>query len=131
MELVILVIHIILAVSIVGVILLQPPESGSLGGLGASNAMAGPSGRGQGNFLTRATAILATGFIVTSLILAIISGHHDTRASILDEAQSSPAMNAPKTDKAVDAAIEKKTAAEPEVKKDVPAKPAPSVPLTQ
>ena len=120
MELVILVIHIILALAIIGTILLQPPESSSLGGLGASNQMAGPSGRSQGNLLTRTTAILATGFIITSLVLAILSGHHDTRTSILDDASTSPAMNSPKTDEAV----EKKT-------ETVPAKPAPSIPLTQ
>lgn len=86
MELVILVIHIILAVAIIGVILLQPPESGSLGGLGSSNTMAGVAGRGQGNILTRATAILAGLFIITSLVLAIISGQKPEHASILDHA---------------------------------------------
>jgi preprotein translocase subunit SecG len=125
MELVILVIHIILALAVVGVILLQPPESSSLGGLGATNTMAGTQGRGQGNLLTRATAILATCFIITSLILAILSGHHDTRKSILDEAATSPAMNAPKTD----AAVQKKT--ETPAPTTTPSKPAPSVPLTQ
>ena len=87
MEIVVLVIHIFLAASIIGVILLQPPESGSLGGLGGSNPMAGVSSRGQGNFLTRTTGILATGFIITSLILAFIAGHKPQSASILDRAQ--------------------------------------------
>jgi len=97
MELVILVIHVFLAIAIIGVILLQPPESSSLGGLGGSNPMAGVNSRSQGNLLTRITAILATGFIITSLTLALLSGHKPTSNSILDEAQSSPAMNAPKT----------------------------------
>lgn len=87
MEIVVLVIHIFLAAAIIGVILLQPPESGSLGGLGGSNPMAGVASRGQGNFLTRTTAILAGGFIITSLILAFIAGHKPQTASILDQAQ--------------------------------------------
>lgn len=127
MELVILVIHIILALAIIAVILLQPPESSSLGGLGASNAMAGNSGRGQGNLLTRMTAILATCFIITSLILAILSGHHGKPVSILDNASSEPAMNQPT---ATEKAVEQKTEAPKEETKK-PAKPAPSVPLSE
>ena len=127
MEMVILVIHIILALGIIGVVLLQPPESSSLGGLGGSNAMAGPSGRGKGNLLTRATAILATLFIITSLILAILSTHHGKPVSILDDAESEPAMNQPAkadADKApVDEAVKTDTGK--------PAKPAPSVPLSE
>lgn len=118
MELVILVIHIFLALAVIGVILLQPPESSSLGGLGASNAMAGPAGRGQGNLLTRMTAILATGFIITSLVLAILSGRHDTRKSILDDVTAAEA--AAKTD-----------AEKAAVKTETPKTEAPSVPLTQ
>lgn len=87
MEIVVLVIHIFLAAAIIGVILLQPPESGSLGGLGGANPMAGAASRGQSNFLTRTTAILATGFIITSLILAYIAGHKPQNTSILDQAQ--------------------------------------------
>lgn len=82
---VILVIHVILALALIGSILLQPPENSSLGGLGGSNQMAAFSSRGQGNILTRTTAILAGLFIVTSLTLAILSGNKPTN-SILDEA---------------------------------------------
>lgn len=97
MELVILVVHIILALALILVILLQPPENSSLGGLGGSNPMAGMGGRGQGNILTHTTAIIAGCFIVTSLILAIMAGHKPVNASILDEAtESAPAMNTPK-----------------------------------
>lgn len=126
MELVILVIHIILALAIIGVVLLQPPESSSLGGLGGSNAMAGPSGRGQGNLLTRATAILATAFIVTSLTLAILSGHHGKPVSILDDVSSEPAMNQPSPEEKAEKAEKADEAVETK-----PAKPAPSVPLSE
>ena len=129
MELVILVIHIILAVGIIGVILLQPPESSSLGGLGGANPMAGANSRGQGNLLTRTTAILATCFIITSLILATLAGHKPQSQSILDEAESSPAMNAPK-----EPGVEKVPADKTETGTSKPAEEkheAPMVPLSK
>lgn len=123
MEIVVLVIHIFLAAAIIGVILLQPPESSSLGGLGGSNPMAGVATRGQGNFLTRTTAILATGFIITSLILAVMSGHKPKDASILDHAK------APVAEAQSQAEAEAADNAE-EAKEDIPAT-APSVPLSK
>lgn len=72
MHSVILVIHVIIAVMLVGVILMQRSEGGALGGLGGG--MNGfMTGRSVGNALTRLTAILATCFVVTSLTLAIMS----------------------------------------------------------
>jgi|SRR5690606_11780535 len=95
LEIVILVIHCIIALAIIGVVLLQPPENSSLGGLGGSNPMAGMTGgRGQGNILTRATAILATIFIITSLVLAILAGNKPPEASILDLATTPPVSEA-------------------------------------
>lgn len=95
MEVIILVIHVFLAASLIGVVLLQPPESSSLGGLGASNPMSGGAGRGQGNLLTRMTAILAAGFIVTSLVLAFMASHKPHNTSILDEADTTAKTEAP------------------------------------
>lgn len=86
MELVILVIHIFLALAIIGIILIQPPENSGLGGLGGSNPMAGVTIRTQANILTRTTAILAGLFIVTSLVLAILASHKPKAQSILDAA---------------------------------------------
>ncbi len=92
-EVVILVIHCFIALAIIGVVLLQPPENSSLGGLGGSNPMAGMGGgRGSGNILTRTTAILATVFIITSLVLAILAGNKPREASILDLAKT-PAIS--------------------------------------
>lgn len=88
METVILVVHIFLALGIIAVVLIQPPENSSLSGLGGSNPMAGMNVRGQGNILTRTTAILATGFIITSLILAVLASHSPQSDSILDKAES-------------------------------------------
>ncbi|MEM6902351.1 MAG: preprotein translocase subunit SecG [Pseudomonadota bacterium] len=78
METILLVIHLLLAVALIAVILLQRSEGGGLGiGGGSSSAGGGFGGmmsaRGAANFLTRTTAILATAFMGTSLLLAIIA----------------------------------------------------------
>ncbi len=71
---VILVVHVVLALSIIGMVLLQKSEGGGLGlgGGGASASLFTP--RGSANFLTRTTAFLAAGFMATSLTLAILGG---------------------------------------------------------
>ena len=85
---VLLVIHLLIALALVGVILLQRSEGGALGIGGGGGVM---SGRAAGNLLTRTTAILATGFFVTSLALALISNSRGQPASIMDQ----PAPAAP------------------------------------
>lgn len=69
----ILVVHVILAVCLVCVILMQRSEGGALGGLGGGGMGGFMTGRSVGNMLTRTTAILATCFMITSLTLAIMS----------------------------------------------------------
>lgn len=69
----VLVIHIILAVSLVGIIVFMQRSEGGMGGLGGggSGGMGGfLAGRTQANMITRTTGILATCFFITSLILA-------------------------------------------------------------
>ena len=70
MENIVLLIHIILAIVLIIVILIQRAEGGALGIGGGSDGMAP---RGTGDALTRITAIIATLFIITSITLAIIS----------------------------------------------------------
>jgi preprotein translocase subunit SecG len=70
METVIIVIHLMVIVALIAVVLLQRSEGGALG-IGGSNAFL--SSRGQGNVLTRTTAILAAAFFATSLGLTVIS----------------------------------------------------------
>lgn len=75
MELILLIIHLFLAIALVGVILLQKSEGGALG-IGGGGGMGGfLTARGAANLLTRTTAILATLFIVTSLALAIMASN--------------------------------------------------------
>jgi preprotein translocase subunit SecG len=81
METILLTIHIIVAVSLVISVLLQRSEGG-LGGLGGgmSNIM---SSQSSNNLFTKLTLYLATGFIVTSISLAIVSGNSN-KGSIIE-----------------------------------------------
>lgn len=91
---VILVIHLLLAVALVGVILLQKSEGGALGIGGGGGGGGFLSARGTANLLTRATAILAASFIVTSLGLAILAGRERGPSAILEAPGAAPALPA-------------------------------------
>lgn len=78
METVLLVIHLIIALGLIGVVLLQRSEGGALGIGGGGGGGGGGSGnlftaRGVGNALTRTTAWLAVGFFCTSIALTILA----------------------------------------------------------
>ncbi|MGB0671023.1 MAG: preprotein translocase subunit SecG [Rhodospirillales bacterium] len=89
---VILVIHLLLALGLVGTVLLQRSEGGALGMGGGGGVM---SGRATANLLTRTTAGLAAAFFVTSLVLAILSGGTSDSGSILDAGPAATAPAAP------------------------------------
>ncbi len=78
---ILLTIHIIVAISLVISVLLQRSEGG-LGGLGGgmSNVMSSQTGN---SFITKLTLYLATGFIITSISLAVIS--KDNNKTIVNE----------------------------------------------
>ncbi len=88
---IILVIHLLIAISLVGVILLQRSEGGALG-IGGNSGGGLMSGRAAGNLLTRTTGILATVFFITSLVLAIIANNRTTGASPFDKAPPASAV---------------------------------------
>lgn len=94
METVLLVIHLLITFALGVVILVQRSEGGALGiGGGSGGGGAGlMSARGTANVLTRATAILAAGFFVTSLSLAVLASQTRQPSSVLDVA---PATTAP------------------------------------
>ena len=92
---VVLVVHLLIATAMVGVILIQRSEGGALSGLGGGTMGGLMSARGTANLLTRATAILATCFIATSLLLAILAGHTQRGGSILDAAPPPAEVPAP------------------------------------
>ena len=82
MTTVVLIIHIIISISIVGLVLMQRSEGGGLGIGGGNNFM---SARGTADFLTRATTILAIAFFCTSILLAMLAGYGKKSSSIIDE----------------------------------------------
>ena len=84
MNTILLIIHLLIALALVGVILLQRSEGGALG-IGGGGMGGLMSGRSSANLLTRTTAFLAAGFIATSLLLAIIASHQTAPRSILDQ----------------------------------------------
>ena len=71
MQHVIIVIHLMLVLAMIGVVLLQRSEGGGLG-IGSTGGFM--TSRGTANVLTRATAILAGLFFLTSLLLSIRTG---------------------------------------------------------
>ncbi len=69
---ILLVVHLMTAIFLVAIILMQRSGGGALNGLGGgSGANSFLSARGTGNLLTRLTAILATIFFVTSISLCL------------------------------------------------------------
>ena len=84
MENIILIINIILAITLVILVLIQKSEGGALGiGVSQDNFM---FSRSAGNFLTKATAIVATLFIICSLTLTILSRSELTpTTSVIDK----------------------------------------------
>jgi preprotein translocase subunit SecG len=81
METVLIVIHLMVVLALVGVVLLQRSEGGGLGIGGGSGFM---TARGAANALTRATAILAAAFFVTSLTLSVVARYGEKPIDILD-----------------------------------------------
>lgn len=81
MDRVLIVIHLMVVIALVGVVLLQRSEGGGLGIGGGSGFM---TARGAANALTRATAILAAAFFVTSLGLSLLARYGERPLDILD-----------------------------------------------
>src|SRR5271170_7926175 len=88
MQAFLIVIHLVIVIALVAVVLLQRSEGGALGIGGGGGFM---TGRGQANALSRATAVLATLFFATSLIMSIIAGWSRTPHSILEKGPGAPA----------------------------------------
>jgi preprotein translocase subunit SecG len=93
METLVLTIHILIAVALVAVILLQRSEGGGLGIGGSSSGGGFMTARGTANLMTRATTFLAIGFFATTVVLAILAGYSNEPTSIVDEVlQQAPAQ---------------------------------------
>ena len=85
MQLFITMLHVVLAISMILIILLQPGKEGgaALAGGSSGNQMYGP--RGAGNFLGKATTVVAAGFMVTSITLAYYSSEKVQSGSDLED----------------------------------------------
>jgi len=100
-----LIIHMLVAVTLVGLVLLQQGKGADMGaafGSGGSQTLFGS--RGSANFLSRITAILATVFFLTSLGLAYKYAHIEKPVSVTEQ---------------------------PAVQSEAPAVPEPAVPATE
>ncbi len=96
MENVILTIHLILALLLIGVVLLQRSEGGGLGiGGGGGGTM---SARGAATALTKLTWVFATAFIITSITLTILATRGGEGGSVVDSATTGTATEAPATE---------------------------------
>lgn len=82
MQTLLLVIHVMIALALIGVVLIQRSEGGGLG-IGGGGQGQFMSGRGTANLLTRATAILAALFMLTSVVLVVLEGQGAQRGSVL------------------------------------------------
>ena len=102
---IVIVAHVLVAVAIIGLVLLQHGKGADMGsgfGGGASGSLFGATG--SANFLSRATAVLATVFFLTSLGLAYLATNKPKAGGgVLDAAktlQAAPAKNTPGKDAA-------------------------------
>ena len=82
MESIVLVIHMILALALIGVVLMQKSDGGGLGMSGGGNGAV--SARGAATALGKVTWGLAIAFIITSLALTIIAKQEAGVSSALD-----------------------------------------------
>lgn len=82
MHSVVIVIHVILAIGLVGVILLQRSEGGALGMGGGGGGLM--SGRAAGDVLSLTTRWLAVGFFVTSISLTVLTGVERGSTTVTD-----------------------------------------------
>ena len=85
---IILILHIILAVGIIGLVLLQRSEGGGLG-IGGSQSGGFMTARGTANALTKLTTFFGAMFFITSILLAILSGNTKS-SSIVNEINNNP-----------------------------------------
>ncbi len=124
----ILVVHALIAVALVAVILLQRSEGGALGIGGSGGGLM--SARGAADLLTRATAILGTLFIVTSILLAVLAaGMH--RGRDIDTSLAKP-VTAPVSGPGGLSIVPPVTSATtPEPATTAPAAPAATTPIDQ
>lgn len=85
MDIILLVVHVVLALGIISLVLLQKGAGANAGAVlgGGAGSVFGASG--SSNFLSKTTAILATAFFINSLVLAYMASHREEAATVIDE----------------------------------------------
>jgi preprotein translocase subunit SecG len=123
-----LIIHTLIALSIIGLVLLQRgkgADAGAAFGAGASGTVFGA--RGSSSFFSRASAVLATAFFATSLTLAYLSSQRPSGPESLLE--NAPAVETEQALPAAPPADEQLPAALPELEDAEPAAEDPGLPV--
>ena len=83
MENIVLTVHLLLALALVGVVLIQRSEGGGLG-MGSGGGDSVMSGRAAASALTKLTWIFAVAFIITSISLTVIAANKSSETSVMD-----------------------------------------------
>ncbi len=95
MENVVLTIHLILALLLIGIVLLQRSEGGGLGMGGGGGGGGAMTGRQAASAMTKLTWIFAAGFIVTSVTLTILAAQKAGGGSVVDQFGGTAPASAP------------------------------------
>ena len=98
METIVWVVHVIAALGVIGLVLLQHGKGADMGaafGSGASGSLFGVSG--SANLLSRATAVMVTVFFITSLALGYLASHGGSQSSVvhMQQQKAAPAAEKP------------------------------------
>lgn len=91
METLILILHVLAALCVIGLVLLQHGKGADMGaafGSGSAGSLFGSSG--SANFLSRTTGVLAAVFFLTSLGLTYVSSHKGRPEGVMSTHQESP-----------------------------------------
>ena len=96
MEMLILVFHVLVGAGVIGLVLLQHGKGADMGaafGSGSAGSLFGASG--SANFLSRATAVLATVFFVTSLVLTYLGTNRTETQGVIERTKAEQKKSAP------------------------------------
>jgi len=121
---VVLIIHLIIALALVGLVLLQRSEGGALGIGGGGGGGGLFTGRGAANMLTRATAVLAGIFFLTSIGLTILARQDNAPTSIFQDQQPAASGEQPAGDAPTDTKL-------PQLPARTPQPAEPQVPVSE
>ncbi len=95
MDIILLVVHVMLALGVITLVLLQRGAGASAGAvLGGGGGSAGSifGASGSSNFLSKTTAILAIAFFINSMVLAYMASHREGPASVIDQIEQTESV---------------------------------------